>query len=269
MSRCLLALVGMLAAGSAANAQLKLEKIEACHGAYGAARTSLNYQPGERVWFRFLITGMTGGPGGEVAIHANYILKDANGSEVGAGKQLDFKDRPTFGNCLPAEFILTLPLDQKPGDYTLTAEVTDTSTSQTIRFERQLHVLPSSFAITMPVFFYDEGQHINAPPGGLLGQDLYFDCNIFGIDNSSGKVDVQLKIEVLNARTREVVMIEVTPPLDRCFLNEVAGMRGSLCLNCVGDFILRLTATDRVDHKTATVEVPLKVLPSWPSESSK
>jgi hypothetical protein len=103
-----------------------------------------------------------------------------------------------------------------------------------------------------------------APIGGVVGQILFFRMRGIGIDRTQEKIDPTMKIEVLDAKGKEVL----PKPVIADMKNEDAEVvrkthfvtyRGQVVLNRPGEFTLCVSVTDNIAKKTASFEVPLRV----------
>ena len=85
-----------------------------------------------------------------------------------------------------------------------------------------------------------------------------------GIDRTQDKIDTAMTLEVLDAQGKEVQGKPNTGEVkndDAEVVRKVSSVtyRGSVFLNRPGEFLLRVTITDRLGKKTAKFETPLRV----------
>ncbi|MBL8793301.1 MAG: hypothetical protein JNM56_05305 [Planctomycetia bacterium] len=198
-------------------------------------------------------------------------LLDPTGATAAQGiKQR--RDPLTFGSSFPEVVTFELPFNAVPGVYQLKCTITDNYTHQTTAFERNLQLLPPSFAITSPEFHYDSDRRLDAPFGGLVNQRLYFRCNIQGFRCDDGKAELDSRIQVLDAKTRQPIL-----PSLRTFHHtsnpllptDVFALTGEFALHQAGDFLLQISATDRRSGKETCIEVPLRVQSCWPADAPR
>src|SRR6516225_6492811 len=112
-----LAIAGMLANISAAQAQLAFQNVQACYGQYGPERTPLHYYHHEKVYFRYLVSGASTDKEGRVNLVTRGELTDADGNNVGSGEQTS-GGVLQFGATFPDSVYFPMPASFKPGEYT-------------------------------------------------------------------------------------------------------------------------------------------------------
>jgi hypothetical protein len=262
------AIVAFLVTIPAVQAQLAIQNIQACYGPLGPERTQPQYHHMERVCIRYLVTGASTDAERQVNITTSARLTDAKGVRVANGSQTT-GDFLLFGATFPDTVSFPLKRELAPGEYTLAVEVKDERTKAVASFERKLVLvgknldgLADEFAICSPEFFYDSEGLIPAPFSGLVNQKLYLQFNIIGISHSGGRTAVESRFEVLDAKTRQPLCKPVVK-LDKT-ANPILGqldlrLSSQVALHSAGDFILRVSATDQLTNKTATLEVPIRV----------
>jgi hypothetical protein len=274
MLRFPLALAGSLLILSAAQAQLAIQNIQPGYGPLGPERPDLAYHHLDHVSFRFTVSGARPDEEGIANVHIatqlTAVRSAAQPPPAGwvDGKVVGNSDRGCaallqFGSSFAEAVCFTLPKLLEPGEYLLTVSVKDDHLkANPVSFERKLILLPEEFAITSPEFYYDGEGQVEAPFGGMVGQKLHFQFNIIGIACSTGKKDVESRFEVLDAKTREPLSKPIVKA-DQTAMPQLAQscmrLSSMIPLDRPGDFILRVTATDRLANKTANLEVPIRV----------
>ena len=146
----------------------------------------------------------------------------------------------------------------------MTVIVTDKLSKGSASFQRKLTAREKEFALVAPQFFYDADAKVPAPAGGLVGQTLHLRLKAVDFDRSQGKIDTEMKMQVLDSLGREtmpkplLVALKTDDPRE---VQKVATLdfKTSLALNRAGKFSLRITVTDRLGKKTARFETPLQV----------
>jgi hypothetical protein len=156
--------------------------------------------------------------------------------------------------------------DELPiGEYTVKVTVTDNLARESDSFERKFKCKEQEFALVVVRFFQDADGRVPAPVGGVVSQTLYMKARGVGFDRSKGELDVEMTIEVLDPKGKPVM----PKPIRTVIHNEdpkvvksatVINLRGELVLNRPGDFVLKISLTDRLAKKTTTFEAPLKVM---------
>lgn len=271
MSRYLLVLAGWLAAASAAYPQISVKDIEARYGQYGPERIKLEYHHREQVCLRFLITGAKTDELGLTDIQLAIELIAPDGTQVGEASKRR-RDPLAFGNSFPEVITFDLPSSFPAGVYKISSQVTDNHTGQAASFERSFRLLPETFTITPPEFFYDSERRLDAPAGGLVNQRLHFRSVLIGFQRAEGKVSVTTRFQVLEAATRRAIkpsfreLHHAAYPLLPPDSFEVTG---DIALHQAGDFLLQISATDGLSGEEICLEVPLRVQACWPVDGPR
>jgi hypothetical protein len=258
-----LAITLLILTSSPTLAKMEIEKVEACYGRFGPVRKTLDYYPHDEVVFRFKVKGVKADEG---ALDVNCVWKllDEKGNEVQSEK-LPFKGTMAFGtDFLPYNLGLFLPVTATPGNYLLKVTVKDNLSSEETGFEKKLNLKAMEYAIVSPAFFYDANFSVPAPAGGVVGQRLHYRLGVIGFDRSSGKIENEMMVEVLD---KDGKLLQHKPlyfaaeKSDEKSVKEllVLDLNGWMGLSKAGEFILRITVTDRNSKKKATWEAPLKV----------
>ena len=258
--------LALIAVPTAAQAKLEIRDVQASHGQLGPERKSSEYVAGDQVYFRFTMAGVRSDNDGRTRAEMKIVVTDA------AGKKLINNTFPfqqiigLGGDSFPGAASFHLEKDSRPGDYELTVEFTDLLAKETASFRRKVVCKPEAFALLQVRFFHDREENAPAHVGGTVGQKLVLKMLVVGFDRSKGEIDVEMEVAVLDGRGNPV-----TPkPIRREFHNEKPAevkettriaFSSSLALNRAGDFMLRITVTDRMTKKKRTFEAPMRVEP--------
>jgi hypothetical protein len=261
--RLLLAVLVTAFAAGTAPAKLELRDVRASHGQLGPERTSDGYVLGDEVYYRFTIAGVTPDADGRVAAEMRLRVTDASGKEVLKATVPVEAVLALGGDGLPGSARVGLNDPITPGEYRLTVEVKDLTAGESASFERTFTCKPVEFAAAQVRFFQDPDGRRPAPVGGVVGQTLFVRTLAVGFDRGEA-IDVGFEIQVLDKEGKPV-----TPkPIRATVRNEdpavvkradVLTFKGELTLNRPGDFVLRLTLTDKPTKKTVTFEAPMRV----------
>jgi hypothetical protein len=261
MLRFAMSVAALLGSMSAAQAQLAIQNIQACYGPCGPERPQLQYHHLERVCFRFTVMGASADEDGQVDLHTSGQLVAPDGTSAGSGEK-NAEGLMNFGPIYAEDIAFPLPQHLAPGEYTLTVMVHDQRTKQTASFERKLLLEPDELAICSPEFFYDADGQIAAPFGGVVNQKLHLRFIIIGINTTTGRSEVETRFEVFDAKTRRPLckpVIKVDQTANSLLPQLQMRLSSQIALHWPGKFILRISATDRLANKTATLEVPIHV----------
>lgn len=262
--RSLLAVLATALAASSASAKLELRDVQASHGQLGPERKSDGYVLGDEVYYRFTIAGVKPDADGRLAAEIHLRVADAKGKEVLKTAVPVQAVMALGGNSLPGNARVNLNDPITPGEYELTVEVKDLNAKESASFKRKFTCKPEEFAAVRVRFSQDPDGKLPAPVGGLVGQTLFVRAPAVGFDRSHGEIDVQFDLQVLDKQGKPV-----TPrPIRAAVHNEdpavvkqatVLNFKGEMTLNRPGEFVLRLTLTDKLAKKTTTFEAPMRV----------
>jgi hypothetical protein len=254
----------LLLATAGAQAKLEIQNIKGAYGPLGPERKSLEVQPFDDVLFRFTVSGLKCDDEGKMDVTEVLKLTDADG-KVLLKNELPIKDvLPLGGNQMNLDAHLNLGDKVPEGDYTFSISIKDNLADATAGFERKVTAKAPSFSLVGPEFFYDPENKVVAPAGGVAGQKLHFRMKGVGIDKSTGKVDAEMSIQMLDAKGKElmpkpiVVKIASEDPEVVKKANFLT-LNGQVALNRPGDFTLVVKVTDKLAKKTAELALPVKV----------
>jgi hypothetical protein len=264
MRRFWLTAAVLLLTATTAQAKLEIHNIKAVHGLYGPERKNLESLPGDQVLFRFKVEGIKLDANGKIDTSVTVHLADADGKELLDNKSPIQGVLALGGHSFLGTAVVNFGDTVPPGDYTLTVTVKDNLSEQTASFTRKLTCRPIEYAIVMPRLYYDAAGKAPAPAGGLVGQTLFFQSKLIGFDTSQGKIDNEMKLEVLDAKGKPAMPKPITVNVTSDDAEKVKratslALNSNLALNRAGDFTLRVTVTDKIAKRTTKFEVPLKV----------
>lgn len=246
------------------HAKLEIQNVQAMYGPLGPVRKSLAVYPFDVIYFRFVLTGVMVDADGKVDTTFTYELVDASGKVL-------FDDNKSFkgildlgGGTFPGTSSFMLSKDAKPGEYLWRVTVKDNLAMESTSFSRKITCKPVEFAIVAPHFFLDKEGKLAAPAGGLAGQQIFLRCRAIGIDFSQGKVDAEMRVQVLDADGKEMMPQSISFPVRNDNAEEVKKGQfldffGLIVLNRAGNFTLRIVVVDRIAEQTAELELPLRV----------
>ena len=250
--------------GTSANAGLEIRDIQAAHGPLGPERKALEFYPSDEVFFRYLITGVEVDGEGRVVGELNLNLEAPDGRVLFDETSAISGVTPLGGGSLPGTATVSLPADIAPGQYTLTVTFRDKQSSETASFRRTLVLKAAEFAAVAVRFSYDPEGQVPAPVGGLVGQTLHFRLKAVGFARTTGRIDLEMVVRVLDAQGQPTMPVPVRATVSSDDADVVrrasdVNLKGSMTLNRAGDFTLSITVTDRVGKKTTEFEAPLHV----------
>jgi len=263
MRKTILAAMLVVLTAADARAELSIRSIQSAHGPLGPERKSLDYFPHDEVFFRYAITGLQTDAQGDVDVTVASQVVDSAG-KVFPGSKDPIKGKLNLGgSTFCGSSALRLGSTFAPGDYTFTVTVTDNLAGASVQFSRKFRVKPVELAIVTPRFFLGDTQ-LPAPAGGFIGQLLRVRLKAIGFDKSSGKIDAELALQLLDASGKELLPEPKRAALSSADPAEVKSathlnFTEVVGLNRAGSFTLRLTVTDRITKQATTLDLPLVV----------
>lgn len=267
MARSALALL-FLAIASAPASAIEFKDIQASYGQLGPERKVLEFVPGDEVYFRYALVGVTADAKGKLNAEMNIKLIDAK-EKVLLDQSFPMEGNLAFGgNTLPSYANLLLSDKFLPGDYTMIVTVLDNVSKEMNSFKRQFRVKERELAITAIRFFHDKIGRVPAPCGGLISQTLFMKFCTVGFEVKEHEIDLKMEVHILDAEGKPTM----PKPITVNFHSEdpeksklgIAAFDVELVLNRPGDFKMKILVKDMIGGKSTTFEVPLKVIERLP-----
>ncbi len=259
-----LALVLLLTATPGQADGLTLSNVRLTHGVLGPVRKDNQLLPGDTLFIRFDIEGVTTGPGGRVRYSTTTEITDGQGRVL---FQQPTQDREVInalgGNRLPAFARIDVGLAAPPGDYGVKVTVTDRAGKKSQTLTQKARVLPKGFGIVALTVTSDaEGQ----VPAGLVGpgESLFLNASVVGFGRRAGpegQPDVALTLRLLDESGKPTLSEPFTGAINKDVAAGAVALpvQFVLGLNRPGKFTAELTATDKVANKTSTLSFPVTV----------
>ncbi len=258
------ALMLTVAACPAAFAKLEIANVQPAHGLLGPARASDDVFPLDEYVVRFQLAGVKLTPDGKTDCELAIRLVNAAGKSVVDTKAGLQRVLSLGGDAVTTFAVVTFPVAAPAGEYKLTVTVRDRVASETASFERTLTCKAAEFRILAPRFSHDPEGKLPAGTTGIAGESLYYRFKVIGYDKAK-KVSLTMKAEVTDAAGKVVDAKPLVTNAETTDPDKLAGMlqanfSGTVALNRVGEFKLKITVEDNVAKKTATFEAPIKAL---------
>ncbi|MBX9627245.1 MAG: hypothetical protein K2X82_25810 [Gemmataceae bacterium] len=274
----LAAAVGLAPAQPPATGGLQLGNVRYTQGELGPTRKDGRVIPGDILYVRYDIDGLTIDPDGATRYQIGLEVSDA------AGK-LAFRQDPAEqatlvllrGGRMPAGAFITVGLDQPPGVYTCKLTAVDLKGPGAKPEEKPRATASVKFEVARPEFglvqaytSHDPNGVLVAPTTGVVGQTLNVNHTavVFARDPRTKQPDVLVEYQILDEKGQPILAKPVVKVQDakaeRVLDEKDVAFKLSLpiFLSRPGKFTVRATATDRVANKKATSEMPLTVLPA-------
>jgi hypothetical protein len=249
---------------AAASAKLEIRDVQASYGQLGPERKSADYFAGDEVYFRYTVTGVRTDAEGRLRGELHMTLADAEG-KVLLKTDTPIQQVPVLGaESFPGSARWTLDVDFPPGEYEATVEFADLIAKESVSFRRKFTVKAPEFAPLRVRFSHDAEGRVPARVGGTVGQTLCVKMSAVGFDSSKGEIEVEMEILILDAKGNPVTPKPIRTVVHNEKPEEVKqtttiDFSAKLGLNRTGDFVLRVTLTDKMAKKKTTFEAPLRV----------
>lgn len=260
ISPCLI----LLASAWPAFAKLEIRNVQPAHGPLGPARTSDDVFPLDEYVVRYQISGVKVDKDGKTDLEVAVRLTGPDGSAVVDRKTNIQRPLSLGGDTMQTAGSITFPEKAPPGAYTLAVVIRDKIGSETASFERKLTCKPSEFGILTPRFFTDEKFEAPAGMTQVAGSFLHYRFRVGGFVRGEKNAGLVVRVTVVDADSKDVgakpVVVSGSVPDAEKGRVAVPTFSGVVVLHRPGDFKLRFALEDPGRKKTATFEVPLKVV---------
>jgi len=262
---------GMIAAAALALApaqagSLTLTNVRTTYGEMGAVRTDNRYLPHDLYFLAFDMEGLAVSPEGKVSYSMMVEVRNKAGQAVFKQDKPGESDEYLVlgGNRMPGRAWVALKPDQEPGTYTCKVTVTDRATKTTKTIERSFEVVKKDFGLIGIMTSFDDKGNIPAPPAGVVGQNLFIHGAVIGFGRGPDKKpNAGVELRVYDEAKKLTMAKPPTAALPRDIPDnaDMAFVDFLIPLNREGTFVAELKATDAATGKTATVTIPVRVLP--------
>ena len=258
--RQLLSLTVLALAASMAQAQIRVGDIQPCQGSLGPLREPV-YDLYDDVFVRGTIYGAQTDAQHYVSVDMVVDVVGPDG-KVYKHTSIAKNDPQVLGNQSPFAFHFAIDRAWKPGEYTLKANLKDNESGKETSCLQKFTILPKRLAILPPQFFFDEERKSPGPNGGFVGQIIYFNVSVVGLENTKG-VDFEMSAQVRDSAAQKVLWkigkkeIKETDP--EKVKSGGGNIGGAIPLGTPGDYILRTYATDYIAGKTVVCDFPLHI----------
>jgi hypothetical protein len=259
-----LALLLAVQAAPGQNTTLALTNVRYIHGYNGPVRKDNAFLPGDVVFLAFDIQNMALDAAGQAAFSIGMEVLDGTGqSRFRQVPQNQQARNYLGGNALPSVAQLQIPLETKPGDYTIRLTVTDRNAKSSQTLEQKAKVLPADFGLIHLHTSADREGKVPVAPVGTVGQSLYIDFAVVGFQRAAAKQqpNIEVALRVLDDKGQPTTAKPLTGTADRDIPPEVKfiPLQFGLTLNRLGRFTAELSATDKLSGKTSRVSFPIVV----------
>jgi len=259
-----LALLLAVQVAPAQNSPLTIANDRFLFGYHGPERKESGFLPGDVVFLAFNIQNMTFDDSGRASFSIAMDVLD--GAGMARFRQVPRNQQAQNylgGGMLPSVADLQIPLNAKPGEYTIRLTVTDRASKATKTLERKAQVLPADFGLIHVHTSPDREGKVSVAPVGTLGEALYVNFAVVGFQRNGDKKqpNVEVSLRVLDDKGTPASAQPLTGKADRDIPEafQFIPLQFGLTLNRLGRFTVELNATDKLSGKTARVTFPILV----------
>lgn len=246
--------------------KLEIKNVQPSHGLLGPARESDDVYPLDEYFVRYQVAGIKPDSEGRADLEVHAVLLNPKGEPVYDGRT-PRAPRPLSlgGDTLQSFGSFTFPEKPPLGEYKLTVTVKDLTAKDSTSFERKITCKANTFQILMPRFYRDADRKVPAGMIGQTGESFHYSLKVVGYDKSQKKVALVMRTTILDADGKDIgakpleVKGNITDP-DKAAESRQATFDGLVALHRAGEFKLRIVVEDTLGKRTATFEMPLKVL---------
>jgi hypothetical protein len=258
-----LALTTVLNVSTVQPAQIKLTNEKVTHGFFGWERKSPKIVPGDVYIITFDIENLTVKDDGKIQYSIGMEFTSKGGKKVFSQEPVPQDGTNSLGGTkVPASVVADVGTGTPPGEYSITATVTDLATKKSAVLTRSFEVVKTELAMVRVIVTYDHG--LPAPPVAVPGQKLQVNFGIVGFGLDEKKKQPNLKTEMV------ILDEEGNPTVPKPFLGGTAmvpdefktliPMSYSIYLNRTGKFRVNLKVTDVVTGKEARETLAFEVV---------
>jgi hypothetical protein len=248
-----------------AQGELTLTNVRPTHGLFGPTRKDaedLKLLAGEVLLIAFDIEGLMVKPDGEVQYSVGMeVTSNKDNKTLFKKEPEELKTISILGtNRQPAFASVEIGTDTPPGEYTLTATVTDRAGKASKKINRKFEILPKAFGLIRLQLSYPNGPL--APPVGVPGQTLlvHFAAIGFDRDKKTKQPNIVATLRVLE-NGKPTLAKDTTGAVDELAKEQsIMPLTFSLPLNRSGKFTVELKILDKLTNKTESQSFDLNVL---------
>ncbi|HMF19774.1 MAG TPA: hypothetical protein VKE98_21395 [Gemmataceae bacterium] len=247
-----------------AQGKLAIANDRLTHGYLGAERKNSDYLPGEVVFVAFDILNMSFDDKSKASYTIALEVLDKDGKTRFREVPRNLVARNFLGgNKLPGVAQLQVPLEAKPGEYTLKVVVEDRNTKASASLERKARVVNGDFGLIHVHVSADPDGMVPRSPVGIVGETLHINFAAVGFarDPGSKQPNIEVTMRLLDAAGKPTTTEPLSGKADKGVPPElkIVPLQFAVTLDRVGQYTVELAATDKVSGKTAKVSFPIKV----------
>ena len=265
-----LAMMAALAFVPAQAGELTLTNVRPTYGLHGPTRKDADapkLRAPDAFVLSFEIEGLKVSEDGRVQYSIGMEVTNKDGKVLYGEKPVNQEAVYALGGKSVWAYVAAgIGTDVTPGEYALTAMVTDRAAKTTKKLTRKYQVLPAGFGISGFSLIYDNKDRTPAPPVGVPGQSLVVNFIVTGFERKAAEdkkskqphVTVSMRVLENGKPTLTKDQVGVVKEVSEKF--SALPITFGLALNRAGKFTVELKAIDEFSKKSATQTFDLRVV---------
>jgi hypothetical protein len=246
---------------------LEIAPPRATYGHLGAVRPKgAGILPGDVAYFTFGIKNLKLDDSGLAKYSVAIEVRDAKGNLFYEQKPFNTVAQNVFGgNSIPNSASISIPLTQPPTDLAWKITVKDRNADKSVESKGEGKVLPADFGLVRVGTFADAESRVAVAPVGVVGGTIYLNFSVvgFGRDAKEKKPDVSVDLKVLDEAGKPTLPKAITGRIRDDIADDATliPLHFGLTLNRPGNYTVQINARCAALNKTATVSLPVRILP--------
>ena len=225
------------------------------YGHLGPQRKDAAFLPGDIVYLRFDVQGITFDAKGKANYSIGLEIIDPKGTDL-------LKQAPKAattmnylgGNTVPCAAQLRIPMESAPGAYKLRVTVTDSATKKSVTIEQKVEMLAKTFGLVQVGTSADREDAIAWSPVGVVGDSIYLNYSAVGFarDKTKKQPNIKVTMRVLDDKGQQINGAPMAGEVDANVPEnlDVEPMQfGITTLNRAGQFTFELDCHRRIDRQ--------------------
>lgn len=236
------------------------------YGHLGAVRPKgAGLLPGDAAHFTFGVKNLKLDDAGLAKYSVAIEVRDAKGKLFYEQKPFNTIAQNVFGgDTIPNSASVSIPLNQPPTDLHWKITVKDRTTDKAVELKGEGKVLPADFGIVRVGTFADADSNVAIAPVGVVGGTIYLNFSAVNFGRGKDKKpDLKFDLKVLDEAGKPTLAKTISGEIKDGVPDDATliPLHFGLTLNRPGRYTAEITSRCMVGNKTATVSLPIRILP--------
>jgi len=244
---------------------LEIAEPRSTYGHLGAVRPKTGMLPGDIAFFSFGIKNLKLDDNGLAKYSVAIEVRDAKGKLFYEQKPFNAVAQNVFGgDTVPCSASVSVPMKQPPTDLSWKITVKDRSTDKSVELKGEGKVLPADFGIVRVGTFADAESQVAIAPAGVVGGTVYLNFSAVGFGRGKDKKpDLKFDLKVLDEAGKPTLKKDISGAIKEGVPDdaELIPLHFGLSLNRPGRYTVEINSRCAIGDKTATVSLPIRILP--------